>query len=603
MYNAIGMTFTLYVLSANVLKVDKSSYLISQYTTADLYIKENTSLLDLVVSIQLDQTTMSNVVGYANYASLQIGNIVRYYFIRDTQISVTGLATFVMHEDVLFTFATSINAQACVIDRCANSSYYDKYMVDDKAEVRSDKGIYYTRLTPPLGWTETEYNKLRNELLTATDPTSFDWSRYTTARAVVSVFNNAVQFVNGEFTLNIDQRDVFVKWFNESSLGNYLSSLGHFNYGSPLANISLATKYMLSVNVASAVRTDENAYPTSTRTNILDLSGIEAGNIYGLANALNDVTNWGSLFTNKADYINSVRVYPFNPQAIDGNNWTSDDYVQVGDAQYRYMYVGDNVQLNIGYAQYSAIYRGYLKPVTLVNRYNFNNFIKFDNYLDTDSYTKYELYIPYIGYVELSYNDCVNKYISVRYFVDYDSGNATGYVETSPSAESTTYTLVAQKTAQVGVDVPLSVSNSSERTRSLVSAISSLGAGLAIGYLSKDPIKGIATASISGANSIMNANVTTWRNISNAGDLSLFLNPACVFMRVTSPNPVSSSNPKTGDYDDYVAINGLPSGRTVTLSDIGTGYVKVRDVNLSISGATNTETTEILNLLKSGVYL
>lgn len=215
--------------------------------------------------------------------------------------------------------------------------------------------------------------------------------------------------------------------------------------------------------------------------------------------------------------------------------------------------------------------------------------------------SSYLFYIPYVGYVNISPQDFINKRIIIFYNVDYSSGKGIVNVY-----NYTDKILIYYCECQLGRSVPITYSNyydyiSNITGTSIKSAISSVvGLGMTVGgtLTGNIPlaIAGTSTA-INSLGSIANSAITNHiTGTSAVNDVSLnALQPQTFFIKCIVPQPINE--------DSIRYEYGLPLNKHLLLSDLK-GMTICNNVHLdNISNATKTEQDEIKSLLENGVYI
>lgn len=216
------------------------------------------------------------------------------------------------------------------------------------------------------------------------------------------------------------------------------------------------------------------------------------------------------------------------------------------------------------------------------------------SYLDFLPYTKTQLYLPYIGIVDVSTDDIMDKTISIKYHVDILTGGCIAYIIIGGS-------VMYQYSGQCAINIPLSSIDWSTTISSALNLVSSAIGGIISG--STVPLtggagalvgaQGIANMGASAVNAAVNAKPTI--NKSGAiGGSSGIMAVQKPFLIVTCPNLARAKN------QDYFI--GYPSFITKYISECS-GFCSFEEVYLSGLGLTDDEMEELKNILKEGVYL
>lgn len=216
------------------------------------------------------------------------------------------------------------------------------------------------------------------------------------------------------------------------------------------------------------------------------------------------------------------------------------------------------------------------------------------SYLDFLPYTKTQLYLPYIGCVDISTDDIMNKTMQITYHVDILTGGCIAYIIVGGS-------VMYQYSGQCAINIPLTSIDWSNTISSALNLVSSAiggiisgasvpltgGAGALIGA------QGIANMGASAVNAAVNAKPTI--NKSGAiGGSSGIMSVQKPFLIVTCPNLARA---KKQDY-----FTGYPSFITKYVSDCS-GFCSFEEIYLSGLGLTDSEMDELNTIMKEGVYL
>lgn len=245
----------------------------------------------------------------------------------------------------------------------------------------------------------------------------------------------------------------------------------------------------------------------------------------------------------------------------------ADRDIQVG-------YINSGVQSKIVTEQYAEIDCG---SVT-INEY-------FGDARDYSPYTQVFCYLPFIGIVELNADDVVNSTLGIKYKIDVLTGCCLAQLTVKKyGLDAVLYTY----TGNCAVQMPITSGNYLSTVSSLLGlVVSAGGAALTGGALAPIAINAATNAIAGGAR----ASVAMSGSLgSNAGAMGI-RKPYLIIKRVES-----------ADANGYNEFYGYPTNKRVNLSQL-TGYVRVKEINLSDTNATEDEQNEIVTLLKEGVIL
>lgn len=225
----------------------------------------------------------------------------------------------------------------------------------------------------------------------------------------------------------------------------------------------------------------------------------------------------------------------------------------------------------------------------------------YGNYLDYTPYTKAYIYLPFIGVVEVDADDIVGHSVNILYHVDSYSGSCIAQITVAKDNYTNT---VYQFSGNCAVDIPLAGGSQSAIRAALISA-----AAYGIGSTTQGIISGAAQGGLGGAavNGVTNAIGSLASGIANA---------VCQKSTVQHSGSFGASYGAMGIKKPYIIIRrpvqkqvtnynndyGFPAHKRVTIGSC-TGFLRVREVNVTSTLATNEEKAQIENWLKAGVYV
>lgn len=245
----------------------------------------------------------------------------------------------------------------------------------------------------------------------------------------------------------------------------------------------------------------------------------------------------------------------------------ADRDIQVG-------YINSGVTSKIVTEQYTVIDCG----TVTINEY-------FGDARDYSPFTQVYCYLPFIGIVELNADDVVNSVLGIKYKIDVLTGCCLAQLTVKKyGLDAVLYTY----TGNCAVQMPITSGNYLSTVSSLLGVVVSAGsAALTGGALAPVAIRAATNAIGGGAR----ASVAMSGSLgSNAGAMGI-RKPYLIIKRVES-----------ADANGYNEFYGYPTNKRVNLSQL-TGYVRVKDINLTGTTATEDEQNEIVTLLKEGVIL
>lgn len=294
--------------------------------------------------------------------------------------------------------------------------------------------------------------------------------------------------------------------------------------------------------------------------------------------------NVSELFGDKISPIVSLKLYPFDFYEHDSAHLADVGALNIGGVQ-------SEIDAPILAAGYNTIFDG--GNITLSGY--FGNFLDFTN-------CAYALYVPYVGIIELSPSDVVNREISLKYILDFGSGSATAIIYSNG-------VLIKTLPAMVGIDIPILYSNANEikiantieNLNLATSVFSSIGGGVAaaasgdIGGAIGGVLGGGISFGVQKYKNSLNDQIKT-SAVGGFGISTSLSMPQEAFFIVTRQ--------RAGIPADYGKIAGYPTAYSGVLNDfVGAGFVSVRAENVNGISATENEITEIQTLLANGIFI
>ena len=204
--------------------------------------------------------------------------------------------------------------------------------------------------------------------------------------------------------------------------------------------------------------------------------------------------------------------------------------------------------------------------------------------LDYDPFTDVRLYLPFIGIVKLDTADVMRGRINVKYNVDVITGTVVAMV--SVTRDGNAGGVVYQYTGNMAEVYPLS----SGSYMGIITGVLGIAAGIA-GTIATGGAAAPALLGGAAGLTAMHTRVEHSNGFSgNAGAMAC-KKPYLIISR----QQASMSN-------NLGHMTGWPSNEYVKLSQCS-GYTRIKDINLSVPGATDQELADIENLLKEGVLI
>lgn len=214
-----------------------------------------------------------------------------------------------------------------------------------------------------------------------------------------------------------------------------------------------------------------------------------------------------------------------------------------------------------------------------------------NSYLDYSPYTRFSVFLPYIGFQTLDADDIMGQTLNIKYKVDVLT---TALICEIRVDDHLRYSF----SGTCGTSIPITAQNWGSMIQSVVSSATTL-VGLAVGAAAA-PVTGGASLGLSAvgaAGSIAGNSLSMKPDIQKGGNLGGspgFMGWQIPFLIRYTPRRVNSKSQQT--------YTGYPSLITSKLSEVH-GYTEIQSINLSVSGATDSECVEIDRQLKQGVIL
>lgn len=210
----------------------------------------------------------------------------------------------------------------------------------------------------------------------------------------------------------------------------------------------------------------------------------------------------------------------------------------------------------------------------------------FGNFLDYEPFTTASLYIPYVGIVPISTADFMGQTISCKMVVDITTGSCTAIVFANNIP-------MIYKNGNIGVEIPMTGTNSAEYASRIASGLTSGTADIALGAASKN-----VGQIISGVGQITDSALSVNNTMYNTAGSS---SPACGLWQPQNCYFIIQ-RPVTIIPDSYGHNVGYACNYQANLSSLS-GFTCCYNTDVNTLYATEEEKAEIVRLLGQGVYL
>jgi hypothetical protein len=212
-----------------------------------------------------------------------------------------------------------------------------------------------------------------------------------------------------------------------------------------------------------------------------------------------------------------------------------------------------------------------------------NLYEQFGNVLDYSPFTDVQLYLPFVGIVPLNIADVMRSTISINYGVDVITGACLAQVEVSRDGNSS---VLYQYSGNCAVQYPIS----SGSYMGIVTSIISVAGGVAATAASGGAAAPLALGAASG---LLGAHTSVQHSGGFSGNAGA-MGGKIPYLIITRPQS------KIANGDE--SMNGFPANEYITVGECS-GYIKANSAHIINVNATDTELTEINDLLLSGIII
>lgn len=209
----------------------------------------------------------------------------------------------------------------------------------------------------------------------------------------------------------------------------------------------------------------------------------------------------------------------------------------------------------------------------------------FGNFLDFEPFTSASLYIPYVGIVPISTADFMGQTISCKMVVDITTGSCTAIVFANDIP-------IIYKNGNIGVEIPMTGSNSSEYASRIMGGLTSGATDIALGATSKS-VGQVVSGVGSIVDSALSVNNTMYNTAGSSSPACGLWQPQNCYFIIQRPVPIVPEN--------YGHTVGYACNYQAKISDCS-GYTQTYNVDVSSINAPESEKNAIAGILNSGFY-
>lgn len=207
----------------------------------------------------------------------------------------------------------------------------------------------------------------------------------------------------------------------------------------------------------------------------------------------------------------------------------------------------------------------------------------FGNVFDYEPYTQVYIYLPFVGIQKLNTGDIMRSNLQVVYNVDVLTGSCL--VEINVIRDGYTATLYTYS-GDCSVHYPLS----SGSYMGIIASLTSVIGGVVGTVASGGALAPLALGAVGG---VLNAHTQVQHSGSFSGNYGA--------MGIKTPYLIIY-RPQTCLADTFPALDGYPANKSTIISDCS-GYIQCKSCHVENVPATDSELSEIENLLKSGIII
>lgn len=202
---------------------------------------------------------------------------------------------------------------------------------------------------------------------------------------------------------------------------------------------------------------------------------------------------------------------------------------------------------------------------------------KWGAYLDYSPYSKLQLFLPYIGFVDISPDDCMGGTIAVKYSIDILGGTCVAQVKCNDH-------VLYELSGTCSCEVPVTAGQYQNIALSLARGAGAIMGGIASGNYA-DAVEGVANAALSAVKPDV-------QRSGGFGGSSGLMGHQIPYLILTVPRMCVP-----GSQNTYI---GYPSFITRTMSELS-GYTSVEVSHLEGMSCTQAEADIIISALSEGV--
>lgn len=299
------------------------------------------------------------------------------------------------------------------------------------------------------------------------------------------------------------------------------------------------------------------------------------------------------IFNNPADYVATMRVYPFN--VVDPATTVPKTTMTAGGVTFHKVDGTADPPNIMVYSLspspsatfYNVLLDGGSLPL-IRPPFEDTGFTGKD-FRNHPPYVNVKMWVPFVGMVDVDPSLVWYTQPKLRYQVDFTTGESVWVIYTGSESDAV---ILNSGTVTLGINMPIGQNNAS--SAALNGFMSTVGSVLALAATKGASAIGTVGAAVGGASALMNAGKVTGSAGTCSGGIGDLYSDrvfTCIIERRETRYP-----------ENIAHTYGLPSMKTRQISTLS-GYTKVAEVHPEGIPCTNAELEEIESLLKTGVLL
>ena len=300
-------------------------------------------------------------------------------------------------------------------------------------------------------------------------------------------------------------------------------------------------------------------------------------------------TNMGKGFTQPLDFVNFIRVYPYN--IIDYTYTLSTVYLFIGNT---------GIGIDTSTAKYPTIIGTCKRKIHITKTFT-NVFGSTSKFNQVYPYVQVDCYLPYVGFVTLDINELrtSNNTLKVDLVIDALSGYGVYSISKYDTTTQSWYVFYTTQT-NFATDIAIGGTNGALQAQKIYNNTMQTTIGVATTLTSGafgsryGMSRGLSSVVEGIVGSVTNNQENVISRGSNGNFPTSFNNPHSIYFIVKTK--------KVSDYDSFKSVYGKPLNKSINLSTLE-GMTFVPNPKLEIPNITSNEYEELISLMQNGIIL